>query len=234
MPNLSDASPSAQPNGLALRFQLATHPRRRHTDIVAHSVDAFPGSTGDDALALFRALRDGQLGPYLDAHPKARAFVELPKPAPRSLATQRFFSVQAFRLVDAAGRGTFVRYRIEPAAGFQALTAEELAGKGEDYLLGEVPRLAESGALAFALRAQVAEEGDVTDDSCEHWPEERSVVELGTFVLDGLVEDDAAEQKAIIFDPIPRDVPGLEPSADPLLDVRAAAYLISGRERRAA
>jgi catalase len=42
-----------------------------------------------------------------------------------------------------------------------------------------------------------------------------------------------AEQKRIIFDPIPR-VDGIDPSADPLLELRAAIYLLSGRRRRAA
>ena len=45
--------------------------------------------------------------------------------------------------------------------------------------------------------------------------------------------DNAAEQKQIIFDPIPR-VDGIDPSADPLLELRAAIYLLSGRRRRAA
>jgi catalase len=45
--------------------------------------------------------------------------------------------------------------------------------------------------------------------------------------------DSLAQQQQIIFDPIPR-VDGIEPSADPLLELRAAAYLLSGRRRRAA
>jgi catalase len=47
------------------------------------------------------------------------------------------------------------------------------------------------------------------------------------------VTDDVAEQKHLIFDPIPR-LAGIEPSDDPLLELRAAIYLISGRRRRAA
>jgi len=47
------------------------------------------------------------------------------------------------------------------------------------------------------------------------------------------VKDNATEQQHIIFDPIPR-VDGIEPSADPLLELRAAIYLLSGRRRRAA
>lgn len=48
-----------------------------------------------------------------------------------------------------------------------------------------------------------------------------------------LVADNEAEQRHIIFDPIPR-VDGIEPSADPLFQPRADLYLLSGRRRRAA
>ena len=47
------------------------------------------------------------------------------------------------------------------------------------------------------------------------------------------VADEAREQKHIIFDPIPR-IDGIDPSDDPLLELRAAVYLISGRRRREA
>lgn len=197
-------------------------------------MDAFPCSNGDEALVLFRALKDGTIESYLGSHPKALAFVQLPKPFPESFATQRFFSVNAFRLVNAQEKGTYVRYQIVPAAGFKTLSEEDVKEKGEGYLFDELPKLLKAGPLVFQLMVQVAEDGDVTDDCCEHWPETRKVMELGKISLDSLVEDDTAEQKNIIFDPIPRGVPGVEPSADPLLDIRAAVYLISGRERRVA
>ena len=71
------------------------------------------------------------------------------------------------------------------------------------------------------------------DDATIHWPEERRLALLGTVVLDSVVPNDAEEQRTVIFDPIPR-VEGIEPSEDPLLELRAAVYLISGRRRRAA
>jgi catalase len=80
---------------------------------------------------------------------------------------------------------------------------------------------------------QVAAPGDTTDDATVQWPESRELVELGTIALTEAVKDDAAQQKQIIFDPIPR-VDGIEPSGDPLLELRAAIYLLSGRRRRAA
>jgi catalase len=236
LPKIADNSPSAGPRGFALRFQLAAHPRRVHTDIIAHSVDAFPGSNGDEALAFFKALKQGKdfFESFLGTHPKAVAFLNAPKPAPESFANEQFFGVNAFKLIDSDGNATYVRYRIVPAAGVRTLGEEELSGRGENYLFDEIPRLVEAGPVVFHLKAQVAETGDVTDDACVHWPEERQVVDLGTISLEALVENDAAEQKHIIFDPVPREIPGLEPSADPLLDVRAGVYLISGRERRAA
>lgn len=197
-------------------------------------MDAFPGSNGDEALAFFKALKDGTIESFLGTHPKALAFVQAPKPAPESFANEQFFGVNAFRLIDSHGNGTFVRYRIVPAAGLRTLNEEEVSGRNENYLFDRIPKLVEAGPVVFSLMAQVAEEIDVTDDACVHWPEERRVVDLGKISLEALVEGDAAEQKHIIFDPIPRNVPGLEPSADPLLEVRAGVYLISGRERRAA
>ena len=83
------------------------------------------------------------------------------------------------------------------------------------------------------MLVQVAAPGDVTDDATIHWPEDREIVPLGTIELADVLEDSLAQQKHIIFDPIPR-VDGIEPSADPLLELRAAIYLLSGRERRSA
>jgi catalase len=55
---------------------------------------------------------------------------------------------------------------------------------------------------------------------------------LGTVALTAAAPDDQ-EHRRMIFDPIPR-VDGIEPSDDPLLDLRAAIYLLSGRRRRQA
>ena len=79
----------------------------------------------------------------------------------------------------------------------------------------------------------MAADGDVVDDATVHWPEDRQVAELGTLELTSVLHDSMTQQKHIIFDPIPR-IDGIEPSADPLLELRAAVYLLSGRERRAA
>lgn len=229
LPLIPDTDANANPHGIAIRFQLGEHV---HTDIVSHTVDGFPTRTGMEFLEFLRALVSGQIEQFLGTHPAALAFVQTPKPFPASFATEIFFGVTAFRFLDAAGSARYGRYRIVPEAGNPALSADELATKGPNYLQDEIAARIAAAPVRFTLKAQLAEDGDTVDDATIHWPETRTIVDLGTIELNELVPDSAAEQQQIIFDPIPR-VEGIEPSADPLLELRAAVYLISGRRRRA-
>lgn len=110
-----------------------------------------------------------------------------------------------------------------------------LESKLANYLFDEIPERLQSGPIEFKLLAQIAEEGDVTNNATVIWPEDRSIVELGTLKIEKTLseEESLVQQKKIIFDPIPR-IEGVEPSDDPLLEVRANVYLISGQQRRAA
>lgn len=237
IPALPDTDPNGNPRGLALRFHLPDSPdgRRAHTDVVAHSVDAFPGKDGAEALAFFSAVKGGSVPDFLGRpeNESARRFVFAPKPFPRGLDVEEYFGVSAFVLVAGDGKRTAVRYRVVPVKGVETLGEEEVKGKGADFLFDGLKETVREGEVVFKLVVQVAEEGDVTNDNTVKWPAERKVVELGRISLTALVEDGLAEAKKTIFDPIPR-VDGVEPSDDPLLEVRATTYLISGRERRAA
>ncbi|KAK6953857.1 hypothetical protein Daesc_003819 [Daldinia eschscholtzii] len=233
IPELPDTDPNGNPRGFAIRFKLAETPRRAHTDIITHSVDGFPGSNGQEALDFFTAVKDGSIGTYLASHPKAQTFVQLPKPTPVSFGREKYFGVNAFKFVSVDGKDTYIRYRVVPEAGEAYLDEAALKDKSPTFLYDGVPELLKAGPIVFKLNAQIAQDGDVTDDNTVKWPEDRRVVELGTIKLESVADDQAAQQKRIIFDPIPR-VEGIEASADPLLEVRAGVYLISGRERRAA
>lgn len=159
--------------------------------------------------------------------------MQTPKPPPSSYARLSYFSVSAFYLVAADGTKTAIRYTVAPDLGIDSLSADQLKDKTPDFLQDEIKERVAAGPIGFKLLAQVAEPGDVVDDNTVHWPESRKVVELGSLTIDKLVEDNLALQKYVIYDPIPR-VDGVEPSEDPLLEMRAAVYLLSGRERRAA
>ena len=139
----------------------------------------------------------------------------------------------AVRFINARGTARYGRYRLVPTEGTDHLSAEAAAAKSADYLLDEIATRTERQPVTFRVLAQLANDGDVVDNATIHWPEDRTLMELGNVTLTTLVPDSAEEQRTIIFDPIPR-VDGIEPSADPLLELRAAIYLLSGRRRRAA
>ena len=182
---------------------------------------------------MLKALGDGTIGDFLGKNPSAAAFVQDPKPPPESFATEKYFGVNAIKLVSSDGKGTFVRYRIMPDAGEAHLSEEEAKGRDPAYLHNEIQTRIIDGSVSFKLLGQVAEDGDPTNDNTKHWPEDRKVVKLGTIKIDKVMDDNDEKQRTTIFDPVPR-VDGLEPSDDPLLDMRASVYLQSGRIRREA
>jgi catalase len=238
VPVLPDNDPNANPRGLAIRFHLAEHV---HTDIVSHSTDGFPTRTGQEFLEFLRAVAATEPSAksptpteaFLGSHPTALAFVQTPKPHATSFAREKYFGVTAMRFINQQGISRYGRYRIVPEAGTQYLDEAAAASKDANYLFDEVTERVGAGPISFQIAVQVANEGDVVDDATLHWPEDRPLHPFGNFVLTALAPDNAAEQKKIIFDPIPR-VDGIEPSDDPLLELRAAIYLISGRRRRKA
>jgi catalase len=134
---------------------------------------------------------------------------------------------------NAAGASRFGRYRIVPEAGNAYLDDAAAKAKDANYLFTELPERVAKAPVRFKILVQLANPGDVVDDVTIPWPADREQLELGTLTLTAPVADNAAAQKQIIFDPIPR-LAGIAPSADPLLELRAAIYLLSGRRRRSA
>jgi catalase len=237
VPAIPDYDDNASPRGFALRFYLAEHV---HTDIIGHSVDAFPARTVEEFLEFARAIAASGAGApkptpiesFLGTHPAALAFVQAPKPIPSSFVNESFYSVSAYKFTNADGVSKFGRYRILPMGGNDYLEASAAAKKDADFLFEEIKDRIGRGPAKMRVQVQVAAQGDVVDDATVQWPAQRPEVEFGTIELNGLVLDEEAAQRQIIFDPIPR-VDGIEPSGDPLLDPRATVYLASGRRRRA-
>ena len=229
LPMIPDNDPNASPKGCAIRFYLAEHV---HTDIVSHSTDGFPAKNGQEFLEFLRAVMAGKAPAFFADHPAALAFAQAPKPCPASFATEAFFGVTAFRFINRDGMARYGRYRIVPQAGLQHLDDETAKSKGANYLFDEIKERVARSPIRLDIQVQIAKDGDMVNDSTVHWPASRPVIPLGTVALTELAPDDETHRK-IIFDPIPR-VEGIEPSDDPLLELRAAAYLLSGRARRQA
>jgi catalase len=236
LPLLPDNDPNANPRGLSIRFHLAEHV---HTDIIGHSTDGFPTHTGQEFLEFLRAAAaSGPSAPspspveaFLGTHPAALAFVQTPKPSPASFAKEAYFGVTAFRFINRDGTDHYGRYRITPSAGVEHLSDAAAKTKDANYLFDELAGRLARGPVQFDIRVQVAEKGDIVDDATVRWPDSRKLVPFGTIALTEIAPNSEIEQRSIIFDPIPR-LDGIEASNDPLLELRAAVYLISGRRRR--
>jgi len=237
IPTVADNDPqNASPRGFAVRFHLAEHV---HTDIIGHSVDNFPVRTAEEFLEFFSALiATDPAGPhpnaieqFLGRHPAALAFVQTPKPIPTSFARESYFAVSAFHFTNAGGASRYGRYRVVPVAGNEYLNDAGAASQTPSFLIDEIGARVTREPVRFRVLVQLAQDGDITDDSTVRWPESRQMITFGEIVLTAVVSNNAAEQQQIIFDPVPR-VDGIEASADPLFDPRANIYLMSGRRRR--
>jgi catalase len=235
VPNIPDASPDASPHGMAIRFKL---PDGGSTDIVSISVNAFPVGTPEDFLALLTAISKSGPGvpkptpveQFLGSHPAALKYVSTPKPPPQSFGTLAFYGVNAFKFTNAKGVSHFARYQILPAAGEHALPAADTTKADPNYLIDELPKRIAAGPVKFRLVAQVAKEGDVTNDATAVWPPDRAIVELGVISLTATEKEQVKEQKALLYNPLSL-TSGIEASADPILAARPPAYAVSFAQR---
>ena len=239
IPTVADNDPQiASPRGCAIRFHLGEHV---HTDIVAHSHNGFPVRTAEEFLEFLHAVaasdpskpHPNAIEQYLATHPKTLQFVQAPKPFPTSFARESFYAVSAVKFIAADGTSRYGRYRILPELGGEYLSDAAAAAQGPNFLFDEIRQRVAQGPIKFRIVVQLAQDGDPVDDATVQWPESRPQVEFGEVGLNALVADNDAEQRQIIFDPIPR-VDGIEASPDPLFQPRADLYLLSGRRRRAA
>jgi len=236
IPAVPDNSDDASPRGIAIRFHLAEHV---HTDIIGHSVDGFPARTMEEFVEFLHAFaasgpnaaKPTPLEKFLAAHPAALEFVQTPKPIPTSFATESFYSVNAHKFVNKDGLARYGRYRVRPDGANEYLNSAAIASKAPSFLFDEIKERLARGTVKMRIAVQVAAKGDPVNDSTMHWPKDRPEIDFGSVELTAVLPDNDAEQRHIIFDPIPR-VDGIEPSEDPLLEPRATLYLMSGRRRR--
>lgn len=231
VPTLPDADGNAFPKGIAIRFQL---PESAYTDIVSISTNGFPAAQPEDFLGLLNAIAASGPGAakptpveqFLGSHPAALAFVQMPKPAPVSFATEAFYGVNAFKFTNAKGKVQYGRYRITPISGTAFLTKEQVAKATPNYLMDELPVRLSKAPAQFKIAVQLADKGDVVNDPTVVWPETRKQVELGTLTLKNVDADGVKFEKATMYNPLAL-VDGIEASDDPILLARPTAYAVS-------
>ena len=224
------------PRGMAIRFHLAGG---GETDIVSLSHNGFIVGTGEDFLALQKAVvatdpnkpHPWPIEAFLGSHPLALKFVQETQAVPASFATQAFFSNDAFIFVDSQGVKQAGRYKFLPAAGLQNLSEAEAKTKSRDFLVEELKTRLKRGPIQYRMIVQLANAEDLTKDPSLVWPEDRKTVDVGVVSIASEVPDSDTAQKTLVFFPT-NLTDGIELSDDPFPALRTSVYALSFARRQ--
>jgi len=153
---------------------------------------------------------------------------------PRSLRTMEGFGIHTFRLVNAEGKGRFVKFHWRPTIGAASLLwdeAQKLAGKDADFHRRDLWEAIDMGDYPeWELGVQIVEEDDEHSfdfdllDPTKIIPEEIvPITMLGKLTLNRNPDNFFAETEQVAFCP-GHIVPGIDFSNDPLLQGRLFSY----------
>src|SRR5476649_1801226 len=153
---------------------------------------------------------------------------------PRSLRTMEGFGIHTFRLVNAEGKGRFVKFHWRPTIGSASLLwdeAQKLAGKDADFHRRDLWEAIDMGDYPeWELGVQIVEEDDEHSfdfdllDPTKIIPEEIvPITMLGKLTLNRNPDNFFAETEQVAFCP-GHIVPGIDFSNDPLLQGRLFSY----------
>lgn len=154
---------------------------------------------------------------------------------PRSLRMIEGFGVNTFRLLDAQGQSTFVKFHWRPKLGLQSTVWDEavkLAGADPDFHRRDLYEAIDAGDYPeWEFAVQLFSEEDAAKLPFDHLDPTKLIPEelvplkvIGRMVLDRNPDNFFAETEQVAFCPA-NIVPGIDFSNDPLLQGRLFSYL---------
>ncbi len=154
---------------------------------------------------------------------------------PRSLRMMEGFGIHSFRLINAEGVSTFVKFHWRPELGLQSTIWDEtvkIAGADPDFHRRDMFEAVQGGAApAWQLAVQLFTEAEADAFAFDHLDSTKLVPEelvplkvIGRMVLDRWPDNFFAETEQVAFCPS-HLVPGIDFSNDPLLQGRLFSYL---------
>ena len=176
---------------------------------------------------------------FVSLHTEAQAHVMWQmsdRGIPRSFRTMEGFGVHTFRLQNAAGETTLVKFHWKPKQGIHSLVWEEaqmINGADPDFHRRDLADAIEAGAFpewelgiqTFPDTPDEMFEGIDLLDPTKIVPEELAPVQtIGTLTLNANPTNFFAETEQVAFHP-GHLVPGIDVTNDPLLQARLFSYL---------
>ena len=162
---------------------------------------------------------------FLARHPetvRAMALIRA-RPISESFADSTYNSLDAFRFVNAAGVSIPVRWAAVPLQEYLPESAAQRANADKNYLFDELIVRIQRQPQQWRLVLTIGQPGDPTDDATLPWPEERRHIDAGLVSIDHVFGEDSGPCTDVNYDPLVLPS-GIEPSDDPLLSARSAAY----------
>ena len=151
------------------------------------------------------------------------------------------FGVNTYNWVNAEGEAVYVKYHWKPKEGIETIDRHEatrLAGEDPDIATRDLYETIASGkTVEYELNVQIMELADELNqsfdplDPTKTWPEDKfPLMPVGKMVLNRNPENYFAEVEQAAFSP-GSIIPGIELSADKLLQGRAFSYADTQRHR---
>jgi len=185
--------------------------------LVVSSPDPATGKVNSAALNAFVANHPETAAALkvLGGHPFSSGFADSP-----------YYALNAFRFLNAKGESTPVRWYLRQD---QTVATTNL-GTDKNYLFDALIRQLHANPLRWHLMLTVGQPGDPTAEAATQWPPQRQQIEAGVLTIDTIESEETSPTRDINFDPLVLP-DGIEPSDDPLLSARSAAYSLSFTRR---
>lgn len=164
-----------------------------------------------------------KLAAFIASHPEVKPFFAWAKQytPSSSWASDRFNSLNAFRLVDQSGQSHLVRWSMVPTIAEEPVS--EASQHDADFLQKDILQRLDRGPLRWDLVITLAQAGDKSNDAAAAWPADRQTINAGTLVINRATPQQQGPCNDINFDPL--ILPdGIAASDDPLLNARSSAY----------
>lgn len=235
-PAASDTNKS--PRGMALEFRLpngvlqhmtmlntpvfgAAQPQTFLDMMVAAKPDPETGKPDPEKMKAFRES-------HLDSLAQAD-FLSRNNPPP-NYANSAFYGIHAFKFISGTNMATMVRWRFIPQDGEKRLSDAQLKSMPRAFLEQELIKRTQDGPVRWDMVISIGKAGDPVDNPTVEWPADRKQMKVGTFTITAAMPQKGAPCENINYDPLVM-ADGIEPSNDPILLFRSAAYAVSFARR---
>lgn len=241
------------PRGFAVKF----YTEEGNYDLVGNNLPVFfirDAIKFPDMVHAFKGAPDNNIPSASSAHNRFWDFISLTpesthmiiwlftdRGTPKSFRMMEGFGVNTYVWVNSEGKRLYVKYHWKPKLGVHSLDRHEatrLAGVDPDYLTRDLwNTIASGGEVEYELYVQLMEIEDelkqVFDplDPTKTWPENKfPLMVVGKMVLNRNPNNFFAEVEQAAFCPA-SIIPGIEFSADKLLQGRTFSYADTQRHR---